>query len=174
MSTADGDSYFTRDENVDVEPDDDDADLSSSDGSEADDDDYDTATKQNPDPDAPDTYNEKKFALAVGEEPCRQFRGRADPGKLNPLLEAAARAAARMPRLQRMTLKTEVKAARMFTFAMRYFAPDERTGWGVGSRNVDLPRLDWLVGPSGYEPEESILKIWRQAKGEFVQSVAER
>lgn len=174
MNTADGGWYFTRDDNVNVESenDDDDAesDTSSSDGSEADD----TTTKQNPHPDTPDTYNEKKVALAIGEEPYRHFRGRADPGKLNPLFEAAAQAAAQMPQLERMTLKTEVRASRMFTFAMTYFAPSERTCRGAGSRNVDMPRLDWVIGPSRYEPEESILEIWRQAKGDVMQSVAER
>lgn len=172
MNTADGDWYFTRDGYVSIGSDDDDAqsDTSSSDGSQADD----TTTKQNPDPDTPDTYNEKKVALAIGEKPYRHLRGRADPGKLNPLFAAAAQASAQMPRLQRMTLKTEVEASRIFTFAMTYFAPGERTGRGAGSRNVDMPRLDWVIGRSGYEPEESILEIWRQAKGEIVQSVAER
>lgn len=84
------------------------------------------------------------------------------------LFEAAAQAAVQMPRLQRMTLKTEVKSSRMFTFGMTYFAPGERTGQGAGSRNVDMPRLDWVIGPWEYEPEESILEIWRQAKGEVV------
>ena len=175
MNTADGDWYFTRDGsgNVGSEDDDDDAesDDSSSNGSEATDV---TITAQYLDPDTPDIYNEKQVALAIGEEPYRHFRSRADPGKLNPLFEAAAQAAARMPRLQRMTLKTEVKASKMFTFAMTYFAPGERTGRGAGSMNVEMPRLDWVTGPSGYEPEESVLGIWRQAKGEVVQSVAER
>lgn len=70
MNTADGDWYFTRDDNVNVGSDDDDdaaSDTSSFDGSEADD----TTTKQNPDPDTPDTYNEKKVALVIGEEPYR-------------------------------------------------------------------------------------------------------
>ncbi len=172
MNTADGDWYFTRDDNADVESEDDDdaeSDTASFDGSGADD----TTTKQNPDPDTPDTYNEKKVALAIGDEPYREFRSRADPGKLNPLFEAAAQAAAQMPRLQRMTLKTEVRAYRRFTFAMTYFAPSERTDGGAGSRNVGIPRLDWVIGQSGYEPEESTLKIWRQAKGDIMQSVAE-
>ena len=173
MNTANGDWYFTLD-NAKVESDDDDdaaeTDTSSSDGSEADD----TTTKQDPDPDTPDTYNDRKVALAIGDEPYRHFRSRADPGKLNPLFEAAARAAAQMPRLQRMTLMTKVRAPRIFVFAMNYFAPGERTGWGAGSRNVDMVRLDWVVGPSGYEPEASILEIWRHAKGEVVQSVAKR
>ena len=173
MNTVDGDWYFTRDDNVNLESDDYDnaeSDTSSFVSSESDD----TAIKQNPDPDTPDTYNEKKVALAIGEEPYRHFRSRADPGKLNPLFEAAAQAGAHMPRLQRMTLKTEVNAYMMFIFAMNYFAPGKRTGRGAGSRNVDMPRLDWAIGSSGYEPEESILEIWRQAKGEIVQSVAER
>ncbi len=171
MNTADGDWYFKANiESADDDDDDGESDTLSSDGSQADD----TTTKQNPDPDTPDTYNEKKVALAIGEKPYCHMRGRADPGKLNPLFEAAARAAAQMPRLQRMTLKTEVKAPRMFTFAMTYYAPGERTGRGAGSRDVDMPRLDWVIGPSGYEPEESILEIWKQAKGEIVQSVAER
>ena len=175
MNTVDGDWYFTRDDNVNLDSDDDDddaaeSDTTSSDFSESDN----TGRKQNPGPDTPDTYNEKKIALAIGEEPYRHFRSRADPDKLKPLFDAAARAGARMPRLQRMTLKTEVKASRWFIFAMNYFAPGERTGQGAGLRNVDMPRLDWVIGSSGYEPEESILEIWRQAKGEIVQSVAER
>ena len=178
MNTADGDWYFRRDDNVNVESENDDddteSDTSSFDGSEADDDNNNNTTAmQNPDPDTPDTFNEKEVALAIGEEPYRHFRGRADPRKLNPLFEAAAQAAAQMPRLQHMTLKTEVRASRTFTFAMTYFAPSERTGRGAGSRNVDMPRLDWVIGPSGYVPEESILDIWRQTKGEVIQSVAE-
>ena len=175
MNTADGDWYFTRDDSVNIKSDDDDddddaeSDTSSSDVSEADD----TITKQDPDPDTPDTYNDRNVALAIGDEPYRHFRSKADPGKLNPLFEAAARAAAQMPRLQRMTLMTKVRASKMFVFAMNYFAPGERTGWGAGSRNVDVARLDWVIGQSGYEPEESVLEIWRRAKAEVVQSVAE-
>ena len=160
MYTADGHWYFTCDENVNVESDDDDDDD--------DDDADDTTTKQNADPDTLDTYNETKVALAIGEMSKRHFRGRADPGKLNPLFEAAARAAAQMPRLQRMTLRTEVKAQTIFNFAMTYVAP-----WEAGSRNVDMHRLDWDIGPLGYKPEESILEIWRQAKGKVEQSVRE-
>ena len=96
---------------------------------------------------------------------------RADPGNLDPLLEAAARAAAQMPRLQCLTLETEIKASTLSIFAMTYLAPGERTGWGPGSWNVDRPRLNWAIGPSDYEPEESILEIWRQSKGEILQSV---
>ena len=174
MNTADGDWYFMRDDNVNVESDDDDdddaeSDTSSSDGSEADG----ITIKQDPDPDIPDTYNDRNVALAIGDEPHRHFRSRANPGKLNPFFEAAAHAAAQMPRLQCMTLMTKVRASRMFVFAMNYFAPGERSGWGAGSKNVDMARLEWLVGQSGYEPEESILEIWRRAKGEVLQSVAE-
>ena len=175
MNTADGDWYFTRDDNASSESDDDDEDADAeSDTSSSDDSEDDTITEQDPDPDVPDTYNDRNVALAVGDEPYRHFRSKADPGKLNPLFESAARAAAQMPRLQRMTLMTKVRASRMFLFAMNYFAPGERAGWGAGSRDVDKARLDWVVGPSGYEPEASILQIWTQAKGEVVQSVAER
>ena len=173
MNTADGDWYFTRDDNTNSESDDDDdaeSDTSSSDDSEADD----VITNQDPNPDIPDTYNDRKVALAVGDEPYNHFRSRADPSKLNPLFEAAARAATQMPLLQRMTLLTKVRASNMFFFAMNYSAPGERNRWGAGSRNIDMARLHWVVGASGYEPEESILEIWRRAKGEVVQSVAER
>lgn len=168
MNTADGDWYFTRDDNADSESDDDDddaeSDTSSSNKSEA----NDVITKQDPDPDTPDTYNDRKVALAVGDKPYRHFRKRADASKLNPLFEAAARAATQMPRLQSMTLVTKVRAASKFIFQMRYSAP------GVEWWNGDTAMLDWVVGPSGYEPEESTLEIWRRAKGEIVQSVAER
>ena len=183
MTTADGDWYFTRDNNASDESDDDDddddatlTDTSSTDSSEADDDEDSTTTiYQDPDPNTPDIYNEKNVALATGEKPHRHFRSKADRHKLNPLFEAAAHAAVQMPRLQCMTLKTEVKRRRMFTFAMTYFAPGERAaGRGAGSRDVEKPRLEWVVGPSGYEPSGSILEIWRRAKGEVVLSVVER
>ena len=170
MNTADGEWYFVRDPDTSGESDDDDdaiTDTSSADGSEL-------TTYQDPDPDVPDTYNEKKVALAIGAEPICHFRSKADPDKLDPLFKAAAQAAAQMPRLQRMTLRTEVKAFRNYVFSMNYFAPGERAGRGAGSRNVDKPRLDWVIGPSGYEPTESILEIWREAKGDIVQSVSER
>ena len=172
MTTAEGGWYFVRDNSTNDESDDDAAvtDTSSADGSEA----NDITTYQDPDPDIPDTFNEKQVALATGERPYRRFRSKADPDKLNPLFVAAAQAATQMPRLQRMMLKTEVKASKMFTFAMTYFAAGEKTGRGAGSRNTDKPRLDWVVGPSRYEPEESILEIWRGAKGEVLQSVTER
>lgn len=182
MTTADGGWYFTRDNNVndssDDDDDDDDEHTSSADdsSSEADNTTTTTAVYQDPDPSIPDTYKRKKIALAIGETPHRHFRSKADPDKLNQLFKAAAQAAAQMPRLQRMTLKTEVKASRMFTFSMMYCAPGERAGRGAGSRNmdVDVPRLDWVVGPSGYVPSEAILEVWRRAKGEVVQSVVER
>ena len=163
MNTADGGWYFTRDENSESD-DDVESDTSSSDDSEADD----AITKQDPDPDTPDTYNDRRVALAVGDKPYRHFRRKADPSKLNPLFEAAARAATQMPRLQRMTLMTKVRASSVILFEMNYCAPG--TGW----RNIDMATLDWVVGPSGYEPGESILDIWKQAKGEVVQSVEEQ
>ena len=172
MTTAEGGWYFTRDNSVNDSSDDDgddDDDTSSADDTNT------TTIYQDPDPSTPDTYNSKKIALAIGDLPHRHFRRKADPDKLNPLFKAAAQAAAQMPRLQRMTLKTEVRASRMFTFSMRYFAPGERADRGAGSRNVDVPRLEWVVGPSEYVPSEAILEIWRRAKGEgIVQSVAER
>ena len=172
MTTAEGGWYFVRDSSTNDESDDDAAvtDTSSAEGSEA----NAITIYQDPDPDIPDTFNEKQVALATGERPYRRFRSKADPDKLNPLFMAAAQAATQMPRLQRMTLKTEVKASKMFTFAMTYFASGEKASRGAGSRNTDKPRLDWVVGPSRYEPEESILEIWRGAKGEVLQSVTER
>ena len=169
MTTADGGWYFTRDDNANDESDDHYTDSSSADGSEADDDT--TTTIQDPDPNIPDTYNQKQVALAIGDEPDRFFRSKADPEKLDPLFEAAARAAAQMPRLRHMWLKTHFFSSKVFDFRMVYFAPGERMSQGPGSRNVDVPRLDWWVGPSGYEPVESTLKIWRRAKGEVVQTV---
>ena len=181
MTTAEGGWYFTRDNSVNDssdDDDDDDNDTSSADdsSSEADNDTNTTTIYQDPDPSTPDTYNSKKIALAIGESPHCHFRRKADPDKLNPLFAAAAQAAAQMPRLQRMTLKTEVRASRMFTFSMTYFAPGERAGRSAGgSSNVDVPRLEWVVGPSGYVPSEAILDVWRRAKGEGIaQSVAER
>lgn len=169
MNTADGDWYFTRDDNTSVESADNDGVETDDSSSEADK----TTTEQNPDPNTPDTYNEKTVAIAIGDEPSRLFRRRADSGKLNPLFEAAAHAATQMPRLRRMTLRMQVRARRWFIFAMRYYAPGERTDEGAGARNLDMPRLDWVIGTLGYEPEESILEIWRQAKGEVLQSVGE-
>ena len=181
MNTADGDWYFMRKDNdTEIQPYNDDADFEA--GA--------IIIEQNPDPDIPDTYNEKNVALATGKQPYRIYRSRADPGKLNPLFVAAAKAAAYMPQLQRMSLSTVVKGSTgrsptstwckglwTFTFAMTYSAgPGERTGGtAAGSRSFDnVPRLDWAVGPSGYEPEESILELWKLAKGEVVQSVTEK
>ena len=173
MNTADGGWYFTRENNANDKShdDDDDAstDTSSADGSEADDD----STTTNQDPDIPDTYNATKVAFAIGEEPYSHFRTKADPDKLDPLFEAAARAAAQMPRLRRMWLKTYVYPPGMFDFAMAYLAPGEMISQGPGSGDVDVPRLEWVVGASGYEPAESILELWRRAKGEVVQRVTE-
>ena len=123
MNTADGDWYFTRSNDANINSNDDDNDeSSSSDTSEADDI---ITTIQDPDPDIPDTYNEENVALTIGEQSYRHFRGIADPEKLNPLFEATARAAAQMPHLQRMTLRTEVKASVLYYFSMKYFAPGE-------------------------------------------------
>ena len=170
MNAANGDWYFTQDDNASVSSEDNDGIETDDSSSEADE----TTTEQNPDPNTPDTYNERNVAIAVGDEPSRLFRWRADPDKLNPLFEAAAQAAAKMPRLQRMTLRTQVRPRRWFTFAMRYYAPGERTSEVAGARDFDMPRLVWSIGPSGYEPVESILDIWRLAKGEVLQSVGEQ
>ena len=179
MNTADGDWYFVREANdVNVESNNDDAYLEA--GA--------ITTKQNPDPDIPDTYNEKNVALATGQQPYRHYRSGADPGKLNPLFTAAAKAAAYTPRLQRMSLSTDVRGSklrqspgfhlpntRIFTFKMTYSAPEERTHESAAPRSFDdVSRLDWVVGPSGYEPEDSILQLWRLAKGEVMQSVTDK
>ena len=180
MNTANGDWYFVREANdVNTKSNDDGESRAGA-----------ITTEQNSDPDMPDTYNGRNVALATGQQPYRHYRSRADPSKLNPLFVAAAKAAAYMPRLQRMSLSTVVKGSmerrshwtrmkrsRMFTFAMTYSAvPGERTGGSAaGSRSFDdASRLDWAVGPSGYEPEESILETWRLAKGEVVQSVTDQ
>ena len=123
--------------------------------------------------DKADTESNSEDVTGSGTSSAGASAVKAEPGKLNPLFEAAARAAVQMPRLQRMTLETEIKTSRLSIFAMTYLSPSELTACGPGSRNADTSRLDWVIGSSDYEPEESILEIWRQAKGELLQSVGE-
>ena len=172
MNAPNGDWYFSHEDTKQVESDPDtydDSDESRSDEEQGDG----TTVKQNPDPNTPDIYNEKNVALATGDAPIREFRGKVIPEKLNPIFEAAARAAAHMPRLRCMTLQTEARASMNVRFAMKYFAPGEKTKHGAGSRNTDSHRLGWVIGTSGYEPPESVLNLWKEAKGEIVQNVAE-
>ena len=119
----------------------------------------------NDDSDFPDDYNEAREQRIVGDRPSSIFRTKADATKVNPLFAAAAHAAANMPRLQRMTLETQVRAINPFMFQFDFFAPGQETRFGHGSQDVGWPRLLWTVGPSGYVPEESTIEIWRQAKG---------
>lgn len=113
----------------------------------------------------------------LGKRPVREFRGLAAPKKLNPLFKAAAQAAAQMPRLQCMTLGTEVRAFNRFIFAMIYLAPGIRPDCDDDDdepMDLDKPRLEWLTGPSRYEPAKAILEIWRRAKeGIVIQTTAD-
>lgn len=131
-------------------------------------------TYQTPDINTPDVYNEKAIDLATGREPSRYYRSQVDRSKLNPLFLAAAKAACQMPRLQRMTLKCEVRGRDWFNFVMNYYEVGQSAERGAGANDVDRPRLEWLVGKSRYEPEDEILEIWREGKGDVLESVRER
>lgn len=162
MNTADGDWYFVRDDNTDVQENE----------QEGDDDDYteygesSSDTDGSYDSDVPDTYDKRREEYVTGSLPYRCFRSKADLAKVHPLFEAAAKAASQMPRLEDMYLDTLVGAAEEdFTFGMTYNAPGQESEHDDGSTDIELPRLDWAVGPSRYIPEESTVEIWRRAKG---------
>ena len=165
MTTAEGGWFFIRcDEEEESEEEEQEENVPYGWGSDNSASDSSSQSEMSDNSDIPDAYHEKREERAVGDFPGRLFRDKADATKLNPFFAGAARAATQMPRLQRMTLVSKVQANNKFSFRMSFFAPGQKMYSGPGARDVDMARLVWAMGSSGYTPEESTVDIWRQAQ----------
>lgn len=164
LTTLDGEWYFVRDPDVSVEESVVEEDVD--DENESDDSDDSEFSLLSDDSLAPDTFNERKEARAAGDLPFRYFRTKPDDEKINPLLTAMARAADRMPKLQRMFLKADLFCNSVYAyFEVEYLAPGE-TSWNCPDKedgDEEKPRLYWHVGR--WRPEDEVLRLWREAKG---------
>ena len=153
-----GDWYFIRDptqpreEDIDEREETDEEDEFDSDDS---DDSY--------DPLVPDSFYERREERRVGNLPLRFFRTMPDSEKITPFLVAMARAAGQMPKLQRMSLETELVSEGQAHFELQYLAPGQQCDLDSEPGDSEKPRLYLLVGK--WRPEEEIIKLWTEHKG---------
>ncbi|KAL9639076.1 MAG: hypothetical protein Q9204_001250 [Flavoplaca sp. TL-2023a] len=170
MTTPDGRWYFVRDPSAPIDDDEGEDDSSDPDAPPSTDSDSvpDTNSEASK---IPDTYRERREAVANGEYPVRKFRTLPDETLINPLLMAMARAAGQMPKLQTMALISTMRDRRRKVFCVSYVAKEVEspTEWDPG--DVETPRMDWSVG--SWRPKDVILDVWRKEKGvskiEFVE-----
>lgn len=160
MTTPDGHWYFIRDPSKPIE---DDEGANDSDGSD------DAKDENDTDPDTassdswrPDTFNEKQEARAIGDYPIRIFRTLPSDTYINPLVLAMARAAARMPQLQSMSLTSSMRDPDSAGFALYFHAAAHMSKLDSEPADADEARLYWVVG--SWRPEEKVLEAWREGK----------
>ncbi|KAL8872950.1 MAG: hypothetical protein Q9174_001512 [Haloplaca sp. 1 TL-2023] len=159
MVAPDGQWYFVRDPSAPVDDEEQehtpDPDEPTSSDSDSDTSSYDSLV--------PDAYRERREAVANGNYPIREFRTLPDGPLINPLLEAMARAASHMPRLETMMLSSTMRAHGGQIFAVFYIANGVKGVSDSDPTDTNLSRMHWCVG--SWRPEEVILDIWRKEKG---------
>ncbi|KAL9578752.1 MAG: hypothetical protein Q9212_005524 [Teloschistes hypoglaucus] len=160
MSTPDGEWYFVRDPSTPI---DDEEDFSDSDDSGDDDDDTESdSASEDEFYSRPDTYHDHRERRAVGHYPIRQFRTLPSDAHITPLLIAMARAAAQMPKLQNMSLKTSSRDPNGAGFEIHFYGAGFASRTGKYVVQTAEARLNWYVG--SWRPTEEILNIWREGK----------
>lgn len=167
MTTPDGDWYFTRDPTKPEDDDDSDNDDDVEGEAEAaadssSEDDTSTISSHSF---RPDSFNERKEALAVGDFPIRMFRTLPSNSKINPFLLVMARAAGHMPKLQSMSLVSNMRGVDGAGFEIYYHAPGQRSHLDSEPGDGEKARLYWAVGK--WRPEEEVLRIWRAGREEM-------
>ncbi|KAL8779260.1 MAG: hypothetical protein Q9213_007032 [Squamulea squamosa] len=110
----------------------------------------------------PDRFNKRKEARAVGEYPFRTFRTLPSDALINPLLLAMARAAAHMPKLQDMSLKSTLDDPNAAGFAVYFNAAGHPSSLRSQPGDLARARLYWVVG--SWRPENGVLKIWSESR----------
>ncbi|KAL8836842.1 MAG: hypothetical protein Q9176_006075 [Flavoplaca citrina] len=162
MTTPDGRWYFVRDPSAPIDDDADEDDSPDPDAPPSTDSDSDPDTNSEASK-IPDTYRERREAVATGDYPVRMFRTLPDETLINPLLMAMARAAGQMPKLQIMGLTATMSDPSGKDFCVSYLAKGVEGPTGSDLGDVDTPRMIWSVG--SWRPNNEILDVWRKQKG---------
>ncbi|KAL9041899.1 MAG: hypothetical protein Q9180_000968 [Flavoplaca navasiana] len=162
MTTPDGRWYFVRDPSAPIDDDEGGGDSSDPDAPPSTDSDSDPDTNSEASR-IPDTYRERREAVANGDWPVRMFRTLPDETMINPLLMAMARAAGQMPKLQTMGLSATMTDPSGKAFCVSYVAKELESPTGSDPGDVDTPRIAWRVG--SWRPINEILDVWRKEKG---------
>ena len=160
MTTPDGAWYFIRDPAKLVDDDEvaNDSDDPDDTGPEADTD-SDTASSTSS---RPDTFSMRREARAAGDYPIRSFRTLPADDHIYPLLLAMARAAARMPQLESMSLTSTIRDPDGAGFEVYFHAAGQSSKLDSEPEDTDQARLYWVVG--SWRPEDEVLEIWREGR----------
>ncbi|KAL9628113.1 MAG: hypothetical protein Q9204_006102 [Flavoplaca sp. TL-2023a] len=162
MTTPDGKWYFVRDPSAPIDDDENEGDSPDRDAPPSTDSDSDPDTNSEASR-IPDTYRERREAVATGDWPVRMFRTLPDETLINPLLIAMARAAGQMPKLQSMGLSSTMRDTSGQVFCVSYIAKNFESPTGSDPGGFETPRIDWSVG--SWRPISVILDVWRKEKG---------
>ena len=162
MTTPDGRWYFVRDPSAPIDDDENEGDSPDRDAPPSTDSDSDPDTNSEASR-IPDTYRERREAVANGDWPVRMFRTLPDETLINPLLMAMARAAGQMPKLQSMGLSSTMRDPSGPVFCVSYIAKNVDSPTGSAPGGFETPRVDWSVG--SWRPTSVILDVWRKEKG---------
>jgi hypothetical protein len=164
-----GDWYFIRDPYAPAElgnDEDEDVDDSTSSESTSDDD------SELSDSSIPDSYNSEREARRSGDKPIRRYRTFPSNKIITPLLVSVAKAAAHMPKLQRLDLTTDlprgnadIDAAFEMTLVTPRFRYCRHANLRVNEID-DLYRLDWLVRK--WRPESEVLDAWKNFRHDLI------
>jgi len=122
--------------------------------------------------DDPDDFDPAREEFFTGQQPVCTFRGIPNNQTLPPLLEAMAKAAAQMPKLQALSLSIYLDAKEV-EWAVSYYAPD-RCPWVSQGEADDLPkrRLYWEVG--NWRPDPELSALWRKVQADSGVEMVER
>ncbi|KAL8933990.1 MAG: hypothetical protein Q9211_005469, partial [Gyalolechia sp. 1 TL-2023] len=159
MTAPDGTWYFQRDpERPEGDEGDEDAEAESESESDTDSDpgSYDSF--------CPDTFHKRREARAIGDYPIRNFRTLPSDAHINPLLLAMARAAAHMPHLEGMTLKSSMRNPDPdgADFEIGFYSVANRGRFPFEPPCEEKARVDWFVG--SWRPDDEVLQAWRAGK----------
>ena len=163
MTSPSGQWYFIRDPSRPPDADEfsgesDDPDVPWSDDSDSD------SNPDSPapsDPLRPDTYHPIREARLASDYPIRSFRTFPDDALINPLLLAMARAAACMPKLQVMELRSTLRGPCDEFFRVYYYAAGCVDPMYLED-DKERDRLLWYV--NAWRPDEEVLEAWREGK----------
>lgn len=104
-----------------------------------------------------DRYDSRKEALLVGDEPVQVYRNQLDPKHINPWLNAMAKAARFMPRIEKFALNILVSKKTKSTFSVTYSREDKQSSESV-------KKVEWDFSPKGFKLEDETIKIWMESK----------
>lgn len=107
-----------------------------------------------------DTYHPIREAITQGNIPIRRFRDYPNDEEILPLLEAMAKAAARMPALQVMSLTGIIDGSPDGLFEVAFIAASVPDIMDELLEDASRPRLYWQT--RDWRPPEELLELWRR------------